>query len=413
MQKNVRSRRARYSLTLAAAAAATVACGGGGSGGSTNATTTTTVPGAPTLAGLTAGNSSANVAFTAPASDGGSAITGYAATCTAGTVSASASGTASPLTVAGLSNGTAYTCSVTASNAVGRGAASGSGTVTPTAVAAGGGFSTASVLCGISASEFNDSASVRMTATYAWACSSTQRQLSSNGLPNHEVGTFPNTNNPNSIAAVNTSASLTLTPALAGTSTAVLTTGWLLNGVKMDPGTAGTCNDAGNSCSLAGGGGGWNIEALGQTSFNFGDDMNRAHVQPGGAYHYHGMPERYLTKLGKGVAMTLVGWAADGHPIYARYGYTSAMDAGSAVKVLTSSWRLKATPSTGRPATTLYPMGTFTQDYEYAAGSGDLDACNGRTGVTPEFPAGTYHYAITDTWPYIGRCVNGTQVARP
>ena len=56
-------------------------------------------------------------------------------------------------------------------------------------------------------------------------------------------------------------------------------------------------------------------------------------------------------------------------------------------------------------------MGTFLQDYEYVAGSGDLDECNGRTGVTPEFPKGIYHYVVTDTWPYVHRCVKGTVTA--
>ena len=51
---------------------------------------------------------------------------------------------------------------------------------------------------------------------------------------------------------------------------------------------------------------------------------------------------------------------------------------------------------------------TTTQDYEYVAGSGDLDECNGRFGVTPEFPNGIYHYYITDAFPYIQRCVKGT-----
>ena len=53
-------------------------------------------------------------------------------------------------------------------------------------------------------------------------------------------------------------------------------------------------------------------------------------------------------------------------------------------------------------------MGTFTQDFEYVAGLGDLDECNGRFGVTPEFPNGIYHYYITDAFPYIQRCVKGT-----
>ena len=41
------------------------------------------------------------------------------------------------------------------------------------------------------------------------------------------------------------------------------------------------------------------------------------------------------------------------------------------------------------------------------AGSGDLDECNGRVGVTPEFPGGIYHYYATDTYPYFQRCVKG------
>ena len=48
--------------------------------------------------------------------------------------------------------------------------------------------------------------------------------------------------------------------------------------MKFDPATAGRCNDSGE-CSLAGGQGNWNIEALGHDTFDFGDDMNHAHVQ--------------------------------------------------------------------------------------------------------------------------------------
>jgi hypothetical protein len=269
---------------------------------------------------------------------------------------------------------------------------------------------TASVLCSLSSSVFNTSASVNATSTASWSCSGSTRLLAANGLPDHAVGSFPNANNPNAISAQNVALSATLNPALASASgTSAQIVGYALNGVKMDPGTAGSCNDSGSSCTLIGNTGNWSIEALGQTSFNFGTDDNHAHVQPGGAYHYHGMPGLYLAKLGKGTAMTLVGWAADGFPIYARYGYTAAGDASSAIKVLKASWRTKATPSANRPATTLYAMGTFAQDWEYAAGSGDLDECNGRTGVTPEFPQGIYHYVITDTYPFIGRCLKGSR----
>ncbi|MBK7301563.1 MAG: YHYH protein [Moraxellaceae bacterium] len=43
-------------------------------------------------------------------------------------------------------------------------------------------------------------------------------------------------------------------------------------------------------------------------------------------------------------------------------------------------------------------------------GLSDLDECNGRTGVTPEFPKGT-DCVITDTYPFIGRCLKGTSAA--
>lgn len=274
------------------------------------------------------------------------------------------------------------------------------------------GAGTAGVLCSYASSVFNSSASVNATATATWSCTSTQRKLAANGLPDHAVGTFPNADNPNTIAAQTIAVAVTVTP----TATSVVTPrvgamdkpGIALNGIVFDPGTAGTCNNAG-TCQQGGATvGDWSLEALGQTAFKWGTDSSNAHVQPNGMYHYHGVPEGLLTKLGNGnKAMTLIGWAADGFPIYARYGYTTATDASSAVKVVTASYRLKTVPDANRPATTLYAMGTFTQDYEYVAGAGDLDECNGRTGVTPEFPKGTYHYYATDTFPHLQRCVKG------
>lgn len=96
-----------------------------------NATAAATVPGAPTIGTATAGVTSASVAFTAPASDGGSAITGYTVTSTPGSITGT--GTTSPITVSGLTAGTAYTFTVHATNAVGNSTESAaSNSVTPT-----------------------------------------------------------------------------------------------------------------------------------------------------------------------------------------------------------------------------------------------------------------------------------------
>ncbi len=87
-------------------------------------------PGAPTGVTATAGNAQASVSFLAPSSNGGSAITGYTVTSNPGGITAT--GTGSPLTVSPLTNGTAYTFTVTATNANGTGQPSAaSNSVTP------------------------------------------------------------------------------------------------------------------------------------------------------------------------------------------------------------------------------------------------------------------------------------------
>jgi hypothetical protein len=77
-------------------------------------------PSVPTSITATAGNAKATIAFGPPAIDGGSAILDYSASCrTGGTTIGPVTGTASPLIVTGLTNGTAYACWVTARNAQG------------------------------------------------------------------------------------------------------------------------------------------------------------------------------------------------------------------------------------------------------------------------------------------------------
>ena len=282
-------------------------------------------------------------------------------------------------------------------------------------------YSTIGILDDINEEIYNDDESVNAYSIYSWTSNDVNRILSGNGIPNHEVGTFPNPNNPNTISEQNVDETFTLCPTLVsengepvgGPAGAIA---YAINSVKFDPATAGRCNDQGE-CSLAQGQGNWNIEALGHETFDFGDDMNHAHVQPTGEYHYHGMPELLIDFLGDEQGMTLVGWASDGFPVYARYGYSDPNDPTSELVSLQPSWKLKENPDVGRPDTltalgTTYPnipipMGAFTQDFEYDEGYGHLDECNGRLGVTPEFPEGIYYYVVTDDFPYFSRCLKG------
>ena len=95
-----------------------------------NFSVTAVAPGAPVIGAATPGNLQALIAFTPPTFNGGAAISGYTATCNPGVITAS--GTISPITVAGLSNGVPYNCSVRAANTAGPGAESVTVPVTPT-----------------------------------------------------------------------------------------------------------------------------------------------------------------------------------------------------------------------------------------------------------------------------------------
>ncbi len=232
-----------------------------------------------------------------------------------------------------------------------------------------------------------------------------QRVVIANGMPDHKLGSFPNRGNPHAIEAQEYRFELQTEPKanrdaqylhraghdLGGGANTPF--GIAVNGVMIDPGTAEFWN--GDRYS------GWNYCALG-CAVPLGLDENHAHVQPTGAYHYHGLPTGLLASLDlkPGEHSPLVGWAADGYPVYALYG----CDGKNAKKVIkhTSSYRLKKGT---RPAPPDGPGGkydgAFVQDYEFAEGAGTLDECNGCFTVTPEFPQGTYAYFMTENWPVI------------
>ncbi|WP_153504840.1 N,N-dimethylformamidase beta subunit family domain-containing protein [Cumulibacter manganitolerans] len=122
-----------------------------------------TAPTAPSGVTATAGNASATVSWTAPP-NGGSAITKYTVTPYAGTtagtpVTVTGNPPATGTTVTGLTNGTSYTFTVTATNAVGTGPASDpSNAVTPSAPTAPAAPS------GVTATAGDTSATVSWTA---------------------------------------------------------------------------------------------------------------------------------------------------------------------------------------------------------------------------------------------------------
>ena len=235
------------------------------------------------------------------------------------------------------------------------------------------------------------------------------RIITSNNIPDHVVGLFgagSGSLNPNQIEPQNSRYEIDLNPEKndnlisLSNNGPTYSFGILFNGIELDPIAAEpwphtkpiTSNHNWD----------WNLEA---TNAGLGLDCNNAHVQPNGKYHYHGIPENYLRNIASELTeMLLLGYAADGFPIYYQYGYIN-----SELSLLNSSYVLKSGNRSGNgidePCGTY--NGVYTADYEYIEGFGDLDECNGYEGFTPEYPNGTYYYVLTEAYPGIPRCFKG------
>ena len=229
-------------------------------------------------------------------------------------------------------------------------------------------------------------------------------KVEANGIPKHKVGRFPSRHNPNSVEEQTHNFSIPTNQKSAnqpiplhnesGRGPPNNPFGIAVNGVLFDPGTA--------EFYMGDRRADWNYEALGG-SVLLGLDVNHGHVQPNGSYHYHGLPTGLLKKLGVNAKehSPLVGYAMDGYPVYALYGYKNPKDPKSGIQKMSSSFRLKKGERPNPPGGKY--DGAFSKDYQYIKGSGDLDMCNGRFTVTDEFPEGTYAYFLTENWPVIPR----------
>lgn len=191
----------------------------------------------------------------------------------------------------------------------------------------------------------------------------------------------------------------------------------------------------------------WNRDAYVNEGVSF--DAGYAHQPPDGQYHYHADPLGLRFELGDHVDFNpvtkiysedtntpakhspILGWAADGFPIYGPYGYSISNDASSGIRRMVSGYvlrngqygtdnysttgtlrkyipqwaaRLYGVPTnilSGPTVSSSYPFGRYMEDNDYLGDHGyvqgvdfDLDEYNGRYCVTPEFPGGTYAYFV-------------------
>ncbi len=221
------------------------------------------------------------------------------------------------------------------------------------------------------------------------------RTITANAIPTHTVGDF--SNGPNQISPQDDRYMMDIEGSLTSATSLRLAQlfGVAVNGVAFDPLAAEFWKGDPSS--------GWQYEAL-AGAVPLGLDSNYAHVQPTGAYHYHGLPIGLMQQLGwsSDAESPLIGWASDGFPIYAL-----TAEIGGQVKELTSSYQLQSGTRPGGDEPTGAYDGAFIQDYVYVEGSGDLDACNGAWLETEDYPEGTYAYVLTADFPVIPRCLSG------
>ena len=223
-------------------------------------------------------------------------------------------------------------------------------------------------------------------------------EFTSNAIPNHnfnDSGGFVN-----GVREQSQSFTVTANPKKNAASTALslrYDNAVLLNGVKVDLLAAGCYGVADGFTGCFEMGNPWRYNPMSPNA-DFNTDSHNAHTQPDGTYHYHGNPKALFDDSDDQVASPVIGFAADGYPIFGSY-----FEDDGIVRKASSSYQLR---SGTRPSGDGNPGGaydgTFVDDYLYIEGSGDLDECNGMT------IEGVYGYFVTDGYPYILGCFSGT-----
>jgi len=150
----------------------------------------------------------------------------------------------------------------------------------------------------------------------------------------------------------------------------------------------------------------WHRDALVFEGTSF--DNCLGHPAPNGEYHHHVNPVCLYDHTDGTLHSPIIGYAFDGFPIYGAYAYKNADSTGGIARMKTAYQKRNITTRTTLPDGTVlpanqygpaiggnFPLGAFIEDYEFVAGSGDLDAYNGRFCVTPEYPNGIYAYFVT------------------